>query len=116
MAIILQHLTDGNEYIFLGIGLEGLKTSIPSRMLGELFSKDVPEKSTLIAACDSFGKIVWLNMNDVIIVEVDGEKPAEILPETIITTPSLPIPEEANTNLEKKSNLDEFPEDDEEWI
>ncbi|PSF38136.1 hypothetical protein C7H19_06605 [Aphanothece hegewaldii CCALA 016] len=116
MAIILQHLSDGNEYIFLGIGVEGQKNSISSRMLGEFFAKDVPEKSTLIAACDSFGKIVWLNINDVIVVEVDGEKPAEILPETIITTPSIPIPDdEEKTNTEEKSNLDEFPED-EDWI
>lgn len=116
MAIILQHLTNGNEYVFLGIGLEGLKTSIPSRVLGEFFAKDDPDKSKLIAACDSFGKIVWLSINDVIVVEVDGQKPSEILPETIITTPSIPIPDEESSNPNDKSKLDEFPEDDEEWI
>lgn len=117
MAIILQHINDGNEYIFLGIGLEGQKNSISSRMLGEFFAKDVPEKSILIAACDSFGKIVWLNLNDVIVVEVDGEKPSEILPETILTTPAIPLPAEAvSTKEEDKSNVEEFSEDDEEWI
>lgn len=116
MAIILQHLSDGNEYVFLGIGMEGMKTSISSRMLGELFAKDVPEKSTLIAACDSSGKIVWLNLNDVVVVEVDGEKPSDLLPETIIATPTLPVPDETDDNPTGKSNRDEFPEDDEEWI
>ncbi|GFE67651.1 hypothetical protein [Chroococcus sp. FPU101] len=117
MAIILQHINDGNEYIFLGIGLEGQKTSISSRMLGEFFAKDVPEKSILIAACDSFGRIVWLNMSDVIVVEVDGEKPAAILPETILTTPAIPLPEAVSTNPEEKINdVEEFSEDDEEWI
>jgi hypothetical protein len=112
MAIILQDINNGNEYVFLGIGVEGAKTSIPSRMLGELFAKDMPEKSTPIAACDSFGKIVWLNLNEVIVVEVDGEKPSDLLPETLIPTPSA----DENASPVEKSGSDEFPEDDEEWI
>lgn len=116
MAIILQNINDGNEYIFLGMGQEGQKTS-PTRMLGELFAKEVPEKSTLIAACDSFGKIVWLHLSDVIVVEVDGEKPSEILPETILTTPAIPLPEAVSINPEEKSDdVEELSEDDEEWI
>jgi hypothetical protein len=117
MAIILQHLTTGNEYIFLGVsGGEG-KPLLPKKMLGDFFSSEESDRSRAITVCDYQGRILWFPASEMVVIEVDGQKPDELLPEIAIAEP-VPLQldgENKNEKTESESNPDEFAEDDD-WI
>lgn len=116
MSIILKHIPTGNEYIFLGTGLGAIKNSLPSRVLNELFPMDKPDTYMMIAACDAQGRIIWLDGEQVIVTEVEGKSPAEILPE-LVTTSSQTIQDnlDENQEVEQDFNEDDF-DDDDDWI
>lgn len=113
MTIIIKHLDTGNEYILLSAGLETAKGSLPSRMLNDLFTSDNPDKIMMVAACDVQGRIVCLRSNDVIVTEIDGKHPSELLPEII------PAPAQAfldSPDLEGEEGEKDFDEEDEDWV
>ncbi len=89
MAIIVQHLTTGNEYIFLGVSGGESKNILPTKMLGDFFATETPDKSRSLTVCDDQGRILWFPVTEMIVVEVDGQKPEELLPEII---PPEPVP------------------------
>lgn len=118
MTIIIKHLDTGNEYILLGIGLGEAKSSLPSRVLSDLFQGDNPDKAMMVTACDVQGQIVALNSNSIIVVEIDGKQPSEILPE-ILPTSAQPLLH--NPKIEDEQELDEEldedeDDEDEDWI
>jgi hypothetical protein len=117
MAIILQHLSTKNEYIFLGVsGGEG-KSLLPKKMLGDFFSSEESDRSRSITVCDDQGRILWFPVSEMIVVEVDGQKPDELLPEIVTPEPiPLQLDEENQSNQkESEGTQDEFAEDDD-WI
>jgi hypothetical protein len=117
MAIIVQHLVTGNEYLFLGVSGGEVRNLLPTKMLGDLFSSAEPDKSRSVTVCDDRGRILWFPVSEVIIIEVDGQKPDELLPE-IIANPPIPLQldgENKLNNPESEENIDEFAEDDD-WI
>ena len=43
MSILVKHLATENEYIFLGIELGGVKSSLSPRIFGDLFANEEGE-------------------------------------------------------------------------
>ena len=136
MSIIVKHRRTGNKYIFLGIEGQGEKNNSPGRFLSDLFTQDDSELSTtLVLVCDAAGRIFVADIDDLTVVEIDGQKPEEILPAPTTDTalePEQYPPETAasqpeNTEDFNQSDRSEFPnsgikedfddfEEDEDWI
>lgn len=80
MAIIVEQLSTGNEYVLMGVGLGVDPGNLSARFLNNF----LPNK---VAVCDRNGKIFWLPASEVIVVEIEGQKPSELLPEPEKITP-----------------------------
>ncbi|MEL6494431.1 MAG: hypothetical protein AAFQ41_04815 [Cyanobacteria bacterium J06623_7] len=80
MATIIKHRRTGYQYILLRVNGESNKTN-PSRFISELFEREKPDVSCSATVCDALGNIFIADIDDLIILEIDGIKPAEILPE-----------------------------------
>jgi hypothetical protein len=80
MTTIVKHRRTGNEYILLGINGETNKAN-PSRFISELFNQEKSEVSCSATVCDVQGNIFLAYIDDLVVTEIDGIKPAEILPE-----------------------------------
>ena len=82
MTTIVRHKRTGNEYILLGINGEENKTN-PSRFINELFSQSQAksEMSCSATVCDVQGNLFLAYIDDLIVIEIDGNKPSDILPE-----------------------------------
>lgn len=130
MTTIVKHRKTGNEYILLGINQGGGKINLPSRFLNDLFTPEESANSTSVTVCDARGNIFIAYIDDLIVVEIDGQKPAEILPEIVTPTvdddfedeeedfnsgnrPTAPTTSTVNTNSELPDNDDD---EDEDWI
>ncbi|MGV2830309.1 hypothetical protein [Myxosarcina sp. GI1(2024)] len=134
MTILVKHRTTGNEYILLAVNAlnGGGKINLPSRFLNDLFSQNETENYGLVTICDARGNIFLSYIDDLIVSEIDGKKPSEILPEIIVSSVS-DEGEEDNDNLDRLSSSsegdralsssetanisdnDDF-EDDEDWV
>ena len=115
MATIVEHLGTGNEYILLGVGL-GVD---PSNLSARFLKTFLPNK---VAVCDRQGKIFWLPSAEVMVIEIDGQKPTELLPEPekVISAPAETSDFDAadfETPSESPdvSRLEDF-DDDGEWL
>lgn len=141
MVTVVRHRKTGNEYILLGINGEGNKAT-PSRFISELFAQEKSEVSTSATVCDVRGNIFLAYIDDLIVTEIDGIEPAEILSEPIPPVPNdvdREQPEDYEEELEDedfadeseevraeplitpvysqdKPSQDDFDEDDEDWI
>jgi hypothetical protein len=80
MTTIVKHRRTGNEYILLGINGEANKAN-PSRFISEFFNQEKSEVSCSATVCDVQGNIFLAYIDDLLVVEIDGLRPAEILPE-----------------------------------
>jgi hypothetical protein len=80
MTTIVKHRRTGNEYILLGINGEANKAN-PSRFISELFNQEKSEVSCSATVCDVQGNIFLAYIDELLVVEIDGLRPAEILPE-----------------------------------
>jgi hypothetical protein len=99
MAIIVKHLATENEYVFLGI-----QSPPPTKVFGDLFTPE--EKTGKIAVCDYQGQILCFNASELVVIEIDGQIPADVLPEIVAPTP-----------LDTPANTEEMnSEEDGEWI
>jgi hypothetical protein len=133
MTIIVKHRRTGNEYIFLGINQVGGKINLPSRFLNDLFTPEESENSVSVTICDARGNIFLAYIEDLIVTEIDGQKPSEILPEVVTPTVENDFnPEEddftssdrqtpsANVTVDTEAKFnsgdDRLEDDDEEWI
>lgn len=105
MAIIVKHRRTGNEYILLHIRGREIESPLPSRLLSDLFPPEKSKNSAAITLCDARGNIFSSHLEDFIVVEIDGKKPREILPEPIIPS----IDDELNKSNQEDEN---FPEKD----
>jgi hypothetical protein len=104
MTTIVKHRRTGNEYILLGINGEANRAN-PSRFISELFNQEKSEVSCSATVCDVQGNIFLAYIDDLIVKEIDGIKPAEILPAATYETNA----ESLNDDLPPSS---EFVEDD----
>lgn len=82
MTTIVKHRRTGNKYILLSINGETNKAN-PSRFISELFNQEKSEVSCSATVCDVQGNIFLAYIDDLVVTEIDGIKPAEILPEAI---------------------------------
>ena len=103
MTTIVRHKRTGNEYILLGITGETNKAN-PSRFLSELFERDKSEMSCSATICDVQGNLFLAYIDELVVTEIDGKKPADILPE--------PTAEPVVNNVYDDGDLDEY-EDEE---
>lgn len=85
MTTIVKHRRTGNEYILLGINGEANKAN-PSRFISELFNQEKSEVSCSATVCDVQGNIFLAYIDELVVVEIDGIRPAEILPEATYKT------------------------------
>ena len=142
MVTVVRHRKTGNEYILLGINGEGNKAT-PSRFISELFAQEKSEVSTSATVCDVRGNIFLAYIDDLIVTEIDGIEPANILSEPIPPVPNDAYreqPRDFEEELEDedfadeseevrepeplitpvysqdKSSQNDFDEDDEDWI
>jgi hypothetical protein len=114
MTTIVRHKRTGNEYILLGINGEENKTN-PSRFINELFSQAKSEVSCSATVCDVQGNLFLAYIDDLIVIEIDGKKPADILPEPDFT--ESPHNDETYQSRERKveAEFDDEEFDDEEF-
>ena len=104
MAIIVKHRPSGDHYLLVGTGV-GTDQVLPS---SRLLKNWLP---ATVAVCDRQGEIVWLPATEVVVIEVDGTSPADLLPEPEIPPPP---PEPAVSVTPDVEVFDD--DDDEEWI
>ena len=74
----------------------GEQTSLPSRFLNDLFPREKPKHGSLVTICDARGNIFSCYLEDLVVIEIDGKKPEDILPEPVI--PSINEDFEDNDN------------------
>ncbi|BAZ46146.1 hypothetical protein NIES4102_31750 [Chondrocystis sp. NIES-4102] len=130
MTTIVKHKRTGNQYILLGVVGEGSKVN-PSRFLNDLFTQDKPEVSYLATVCDVVGNIFLVYINDLVILEIDGKKPVDLLPENSLRSldnypnqqleddfTDAPLGEEFENDqyITSSSPAKDLDEGDEDWI
>lgn len=103
MTTIVRHKRTGNEYILLGIAGDADKGN-PSRFISELFDRQKSEVSSSATICDVMGNMFMAYIDDLVVVEIDGKKPADILPE--------PTNEPVRDNRYDDPELDDFESDE----
>ena len=79
MATIIQSKKTGKKYVLLGTGFGAFKATRPGVFLGNLMPEEEEGQITMVAVCDGEGKIRWAQSDDLVVVEVDGSSPGEIL-------------------------------------
>lgn len=83
MTTIVKHKRTGNEYILIGITGESNKAN-PSRFLSELFEREKSEVSCSATVCDVRGNLFLAYIDELVVIEIDGKKLADILPEPTV--------------------------------
>lgn len=119
MTTIVKHRRTGNEYILLGINGEANRAN-PSRFISELFNQEKSEVSCSATVCDVQGNIFLAYIDDLIVMEIDGIKPAAILPATTYEASTEPFNDDSRSPSKSEglgvevvpSPSSEFMEDD----
>jgi hypothetical protein len=116
MTTIVKHRRTGNEYILLGINGEANKVN-PSRFISELFNQEKSEISCSATVCDVQGNIFLAYIDDLIVKEIDGIKPAEVLPAATYEATAEPLSDNFADDFdedaeEEDSDYDEEYEDE----
>ena len=80
-------------------------------LLANCFEREKPEVSCSATVCDTLGNIFIADIDNLQVVEIDGIKPADILPEAIYEPPS--PAENTNTSADYDEEFEEEFEDEE---
>ncbi|MEM7590902.1 MAG: hypothetical protein AAF383_05185 [Cyanobacteria bacterium P01_A01_bin.83] len=80
MTTIVEHRRTKKQYILLSINGEVAQAN-PSRFISEFFNQEKSEVSCSATVCDVQGNIFLADIDDLIVTEINGKKPGEILPE-----------------------------------
>jgi hypothetical protein len=112
MTTIVKHKRTGNEYILLGINGEGQKAT-PSRFLSEMFTQEKSETSCLATLCDVKGNIFLAYIDELIVTDISGKKPAEILPEPVISSVPNNYYQQKEADFDDELEAEEFDKDEE---
>ncbi|MEO0837163.1 MAG: hypothetical protein AAFY16_14625 [Cyanobacteria bacterium J06642_3] len=110
MTIIVEHRRTKNQYILLSINGEVAQAN-PSRFISEFFNQEKSEVSCSVSVCDVQGNIFLADIDDLIVTEIDGKKPAEILPEPVYESVNNDTYQPQTTEYEED---EEFEDDNEE--
>ena len=78
MATIIKHNTTGKNYCLLGTGFGVFQSSKPHFLLGDWLADVKEGEYALVCACDSAGKVFWIDAQDVTVVSVDGQNIGEL--------------------------------------
>ncbi|GMQ57214.1 hypothetical protein AN1V17_16090 [Vallitalea sediminicola] len=78
MGVIVRDKITHKKYVLLGSGFGVYKAVRPSFFGGNLIPHEEEGTIATIAVCDSKGDIIWINSNNLQVVEVDGVKMEEI--------------------------------------
>jgi hypothetical protein len=78
MATIVEHQESGKRYILMGTGFSIYKSSRSSPPWN-LTAIEEEDHYHLVAVCDRKGKIKWFYSEDLVVVEVDGGKPSDLV-------------------------------------
>ncbi len=79
MAVIVEKKKTGRRYIYLGSGFGMDKDRQSNSILGSLGSFDIEEIDKLICVCDESGTLEWIESDELKVIEVNGENPANVL-------------------------------------
>ncbi|MGD1919124.1 MAG: hypothetical protein ACFCAD_09640 [Pleurocapsa sp.] len=114
MITIVRHKRTGNEYILLSINGEENKTN-PSRFINELFnsSQAKSEVSCSATVCDVQGNLFLAYIDDLVVVEIEGKKPADILPEPSYAEPANEFYQSQSRKIEDDEELEDEELEDE---
>lgn len=78
MSVIVKDKNTHKNYILLGTGFRVYKAVRPSFIGGNLFPHEEEGTIATVAVCDFKGDIIWIDSNDLQVVEIDGVKISEI--------------------------------------
>ena len=79
MAIKAKWKKNNQVYLFLGVGFGAYKAMMAANTL-HMISPEVDSKEIgMVALCDGKGEVGWVDYQEVEIVEIDGERPADLL-------------------------------------
>ncbi|GMQ57187.1 hypothetical protein AN1V17_15820 [Vallitalea sediminicola] len=78
MGVIVRDKVTHKKYVLLGTGFGAYKAVRPSFFGGNLIPHEEEGTIATIAVCDSKGDIIWINSNNLQVIEVDGVKIEEI--------------------------------------
>ncbi|MGL5940447.1 MAG: hypothetical protein ACRC2S_08685 [Waterburya sp.] len=110
MTTIVRHKRTGNEYILLGINGEINKVN-PSRFINDLFNQEKSEVACSATVCDFRGNIFLVYIDDLIVIEIDGKKPTDILPEPPLKSVSNDVYQQPENDFAE----DELEDEDEDF-
>jgi len=79
MAVVVEHKETREHYILLGAGLGAYKATRPSVFFGSLLPTEESGKITMLAVCNAQGQIGWIHSEEIEVVDIDGNSPAEVL-------------------------------------
>ncbi|MCC5910916.1 MAG: hypothetical protein JJT76_10820 [Clostridiaceae bacterium] len=78
MSVIVKDKNTNKTYILLGTGFGAYRAVSPSFFGGNLFPHEEEGTIATVAVCDSKGDIIWINSDDLQVIEIDGAKVSEI--------------------------------------
>lgn len=111
MTTIVKHKRTGNEYILLGINGEENKVN-PSRFISELFTSEKSEVSYSATVCDVRGNLFLAYIDDLIVTEIDGHKPADILPVPVSSSVAETVDNESYSQQDSEFDDEELEDED----
>ena len=79
MATILRHTRTNKEYVLVGTGLGMFQSTKPHWFLGNLAKEVDDGVHSCVAVADASGSVHWFDSQDMAVVSVDGQSPAELL-------------------------------------
>ena len=79
MAVIVQHAQTGQKYVLVGAGYGAYRATRPSLFFGNWAPTEEEGRIEVVAVCGADGRIGWAFSKDLVVVEVDGKAPADLL-------------------------------------
>lgn len=70
---------DGKTYLYLGTGFGAFKAMSAGTWMHSLLPDKESGEIGMVALCDKNGEIGWVDYEEVEILEIDGERPADLL-------------------------------------
>lgn len=117
MTIIVKHIKTENEYLLIGTGIGDKALNLPF-LRGNFWPEKEQEDIYLVTLCDREGNIFWLSSTEIIVTEIDGKPPSELLADrvTVPSTELLNEKQESKENEKQEKEEDFGDEGDEDWL
>ena len=79
MATIVEHTQTGERFILAGTGYGAFQSTRPSLFFGNWVPSEDSGDVAVVAVCNREGLIGWIDSTELLVVEVDGKSPQELL-------------------------------------